>query len=102
MPSITTKRRSTPTRKTRGRSKQRRARGSQLSVRTRKQIDSLPQHAQHIYKKVHSNAVKQYKNPEKRRGGKRQSAEQVAHKAAWAAVKRDYTKKGDKWMRKAA
>jgi cation transport regulator len=101
MPSIT-KRRSTSTRKTRGRSKQRRARGLQLSARTRKQIDTLPQHAQHIYKKVHSNAIKQYKNPEKRRGGKSQSAEQVAHKAAWAAVKRDYMKKGNKWMRKRA
>jgi cation transport regulator len=49
---------------------------------------------------VHSSAAKQYKNPEKRRGGKRQSAEQVAHKAAWAAIKKDYTKKGDKWVRK--
>ena len=28
----------------------------QLSSRTRKQIDSLPEHAQHIYKKTHSNA----------------------------------------------
>ncbi|MDQ3840655.1 MAG: ChaB family protein [Thermoproteota archaeon] len=65
-------------------------------------MDTLPQHAQHIYKKVHSNAIKQYKNPEKRRGGKSQSAEQVAHKAAWAAVKRDYMKKGNKWMRKRA
>ena len=52
-----------------------------LSSRTKKQIDSLPQHAQHIFKKAHANAVKQYQDPEKRRGGKSQSAEEVAHKA---------------------
>ena len=54
-----------------------------LSSRTKKQIDSLPEHAQHIFKKAHANAVKQYQDPEKRRGGKSQSAEEVAHKAAW-------------------
>jgi cation transport regulator len=68
-------------------------RGSQLSARTEKQIDSLPQHAQHIYRKVHTSAIKQYQSPEKRRGGKSQSAEQVAHKAAWAAVKKSTRKK---------
>ncbi len=51
-----------------------------LSTRTKKQIDSLPEHAQHIFKKAHANAVKQYQNPEKRRGGKSQSDEEVAHK----------------------
>ena len=51
-----------------------------LSSRTKKQIDSLPEHAQHIFKKAHANAVKQYQDPEKRRGGKSQSAEEVAHK----------------------
>jgi cation transport regulator ChaB len=35
-------------------------------------------HAQHIFTKTHANAVEQYKNPAKRRGGKRQSAEEVA------------------------
>ena len=34
--------------------------------------------------------MEQYLKPEKRRGGKRQSAEQVAHKVAWAAVKNNY------------
>ena len=71
-----------------------------LSNRTKKQIDSLPEHAQHIFKKAHANAVKQYQNPEKRRGGKSQSAEEVAHKAAWAAVKQKYEKKGDEWISK--
>lgn len=71
-----------------------------LSARTKKQIDSLPEHAQHIFKKAHASAVKQYQDPEKRRGGKRQSAEEVAHKAAWAAVKQKYKKKGKEWVRK--
>jgi cation transport regulator len=73
----------------------------QLSARTKKQIDSLPTHAQHIYKKTHASAIEQYQSPEKRRGGKKQSAEEVAHKAAWAAVKKKYNKKGNEWVRKA-
>ena len=71
-----------------------------LSARTKKQIDSLPEHAQHIFKKVLANAVKHYQDPAKRRGGKSQSAEEVAHKAAWAAVNQKYKKQGDKWLRK--
>ena len=71
-----------------------------LSARTKKQIDSLPEHAQHIFKKAHDNALKEYRDPEKRRGGKSQSAEEVAHKAAWAAVKHKYKKKGDEWISK--
>ena len=51
-------------------------------------------------KKTHASAIDQYQNPEKRRGGKRQSTEQVAHKAAWAAVKKQYKKKGNVWIRK--
>jgi len=74
--------------------------GKQLSSRTKKQIDSLPEHAQHIYKKAHSNALEQYQSAEKRRGGKKQSAEEVAHKTAWAAVKKEYKKKGNEWVQK--
>ena len=73
---------------------------TRLSTSTLKQIDSLPEHAQHIYKKVHASALRQYQDPEKRRGGKSQSAEEVAHKAAWAAVKQKYEKKGEKWVRR--
>ena len=51
--------------------------------------------------KAHTNALEQYRKPEKRRGGKRQSVEQVAHKVAWAAVKKKYEKKGDTWLEKA-
>jgi cation transport regulator len=73
---------------------------SALSPRTRKAIDTLPSHAQKIYTKAHKNALKQYSNPSKRRGGQRQSKEQVAHKVAWSAVKKEYKKKGDKWVSK--
>ncbi|MFZ0223567.1 MAG: ChaB family protein [Candidatus Nitrosopolaris sp.] len=75
-------------------------RSTGLSSRTKKQIDSLPEHAQEIYKEAHANALKQYQKPEKRRGGKKQSAEQVAHKVAWAAVKKKYEKQGDRWIEK--
>ena len=71
-----------------------------ISARTKKQIDSLPEHAQHIFKKAHANAVKEYQNPAKRRGGKSQSSEEVAHKAAWAAVKQKYKKQGNEWVSK--
>jgi cation transport regulator len=50
----------------------------------------------------YTNSLKQYHKPEERRGGKRQSVEQVAHKVAWAAVKRAYEKEGDMWVEKAA
>ena len=72
----------------------------QLSPRTKKQIDSLPDHAQHIYKKAHDNAIEHYRDPRKRRGGKSESAEEVAHKVSWAAVKNEYQKKGDRWVKK--
>ena len=71
-----------------------------LSVRTKKQIDSLPLHAQHIFRKTHDSAVEQYQDPARRRGGKKQSSEAVAHKVAWAAVKQKYKKQGDKWLKK--
>jgi len=46
--------------------------------------------------------LKQYRKPQKRRGGKRQSDEQVSLKVACAAVKRVYEKEGDRWIEKAA
>jgi cation transport regulator len=73
---------------------------SALSARTRKAIDTLPSHAQKIYTKAHKNALKQYESPSKRREGKHQSKEQVAHKVAWSAVKKEYKKKGDTWVSK--
>lgn len=71
---------------------------SRLAPRTRKAIDTLPSHAKDIYKKAHKSALRQYKSPTKRRGGKSQSREQVAHKVAWSAVKKaGYKKEGDRW-----
>ena len=61
----------------------------------------MPEHAQHIFKNAHGSAVKQYQNPAKRRGGKSQIAEEVAHKAAWAAVKYRYKKQENEWISKA-
>ena len=69
-----------------------------LSSRTKRQIDSLPEHAQKIYREAHANALKQYQKPEKRRGGKKQSAEQVVDKVAWGAVKKKYEKHEDTWV----
>jgi cation transport regulator len=76
-----------------------RGRSTRLSPRTKKQIDSLPVHAQEIYKEAHASALQQYQNPEKRRGGKRESAEEVAHKVAWSAVKKKYKKEGTEWVK---
>ena len=73
---------------------------TKLSPRTIKQIDSLPDHAQHIFRKVHANAIKEYRDPDKRRGGIDETAEEVAHKAAWAAVKKKYKKVGNEWVEK--
>ncbi len=59
----------------------------------------LPAHAQDIYREAFNNAFEQYKDPEKRRDDA--SFEEVAHRVAWSAVKKKYTKKenGD-WAEK--
>lgn len=54
--------------------------------------EHLPKHAQEIYKEAYNNAWDQYAN--------RKDREEVAHKVAWSAVKRQYQKKGDRWVRK--
>src|ERR671925_1089741 len=96
----TTRRRKNSNRSGTTASRRRSSSSSRVSARTRKAIDTLPSQAQHIYKKAHKNALKQYRSPSKRRGGKHQSREQVAHKVAWSAVKKEYKKKGDKWVTK--
>lgn len=54
----------------------------------------LPLPAQKIYVKSFDNAINEYQNPEKRRGNDKTkaSADTVAHKVAWAAVKKKYKK----------
>jgi cation transport regulator len=60
----------------------------------------LPEHAQHIYKAAHHQALEQYKDPAKRRGN--DDLETVANKVAWAAVKEEYKKEksSGKWVKK--
>ena len=52
----------------------------------------LPKHAQEIYMEVYNNAWDQYAD--------RKDREAVAHKVAWSAVKKQYMKEGDKWVKK--
>lgn len=73
--------------------------GEELSEITEKRIDQLPEHAQHIFRKAHASALKEYQDPDTRRGGEKESTEEVAHKVAWAAVKKEYKKDGEKWTR---
>lgn len=56
--------------------------------------DSLPPHAEKIYKEAFNSAWEQYADPQKRtQGGDR---EEVAHKVAWSAVKKaGYAKNND-------
>lgn len=60
--------------------------------------DNLPSGAQEIYMKAYDSALKQYRDPSKRRG--KESQEQTAAKVAWAAVKKKYTKSGGEWHQK--
>lgn len=52
--------------------------------------NNLPEHAQEIYLAAYNNASENYRDPAKRRGVA--SLEEVAHKVAWAAVKKEYKK----------
>ena len=58
----------------------------------------LPLHGQEIYRAAFNNAWEQYKDPQKR--AVPTSREETAHKVAWAAVKKKYTKNGDEWKKK--
>ncbi len=58
--------------------------------------DNLPKGAQEIYKEAFNSAHEEYKDSKKRRG--KESREEVAHKVAWAAVKKKYEKSDNgKW-----
>lgn len=70
------------------------AHNSELPDSVRK---NLPGHAQDIYRNAFNAAWEEYSNPEDRRGGA--SREETAHKVAWAAVKQEYHKEGDKWVK---
>lgn len=54
--------------------------------------DHLPEGAQDIYRAVFNKAFERYS------GDPRQ--EEIAHRIAWAAVKRSYEKIGTEWVRR--
>jgi cation transport regulator len=61
--------------------------------------DSLPEHAQEIYRTAFNSAWEQYDEPEERRG--ESSREETAHSVAWSAVKNEYKKKETgTWVKK--
>jgi len=51
---------------------------------------TLPERGQEIYRATYNSAWDEYADPERRRGD--ESREEVAHKVAWSAVKREYEK----------
>lgn len=60
--------------------------------------NNLPKHAQEIYKEAYNSAWEEYKDPSERRGNS--SREETAHRVAWSAVKQEYKKEDDKWVKK--
>lgn len=52
--------------------------------------ESMPAHAQDIYRAAFNNAWTEY--------AMRPDREAVAHRVAWAAVKRRYRKAGERWV----
>ena len=61
--------------------------------------NALPEHAQDIYRAAFNHAWDEYKTPSKRKTLETQ--EEVAHKVAWAAVKKKYVKINEQWQLKA-
>lgn len=55
--------------------------------------DHVPKHAQEIYKKAFNSAWEEYSDNSERRGS--ESREEVAHKVAWSAVRKKYSKGDD-------
>ena len=58
---------------------------------------NLPMRAQDIYRSAFNHAWQDYDRPEARRVDSR---EVIAHKVAWAAVKRRFEKVGEAWCPK--
>lgn len=50
--------------------------------------DTLPSQAETVYRKAFNSALKQY------------DKEKTAHQVAWSAVKKDYTKRNGRWVKK--
>ena len=60
--------------------------------------ENLPKHAQEIYMEAYNSAWEQYARPGDRRDD--DSREEVSHKVAWSAVKQQYEKRNDRWVKK--
>jgi cation transport regulator len=61
--------------------------------------NSLPTHAQEIYKEAFNAAWDEYDQPEERQSGR--GREETAHAVAWAAVKKKYRRvKRGEWQAK--
>lgn len=60
--------------------------------------ENLPKHGREIYKEAYNNAWDQYADPEDRKGDA--SREETAHRVAWSAVKQEYEKKNNRWVKK--
>lgn len=58
---------------------------------------NLPRPAQDIYRSAFNHAWQEYDRPD---GARATSREVIAHKVAWAAVKRRYEKVGEGWKPK--
>lgn len=56
--------------------------------------NALPKHGQEIYRAAFNNAWDEYSGESEH--------EERAHKVAWAAVKKEYKKDGDKWVKKSS
>jgi cation transport regulator len=54
----------------------------------------LPPYAQHIYRECFNSAFESYHRSERR--------EEIAHRVAWAAVKKRYAKRGGVWVEREA
>lgn len=61
--------------------------------------NSLPKHAQEIYRSAFNNAYRTYRLNEKRYE-KEESRDEVAHRVAWSAVKEKYERTDTGWMRR--
>jgi len=59
--------------------------------------NNLPKHAQDIYREAYNNANREYADASKRRD--KSSREETAHKVAWSAVKKEYHKEDNEWVR---
>lgn len=65
---------------------------TKLSPRTKKQLRHLSPRQKRVFKKAHASALRQYRNPSKRRS-RSDSLEKVAHKVAWGAVRKTKRRK---------